>query len=101
MGDVARALAPFGQRVAPGYRVAGWNVDIALGAGADALAVEASVHPDGPEMHVERHLALRRAGWSIVDAYRSAHLADPDGAAGSVVERLLERQRTNEGGSGR
>jgi hypothetical protein len=86
---VAGALAPYGHRVAPGYRVAGWNVDIALGEGASALGVETSVHPEGPVRHIERHLALRRAGWTMVDAFRSAHLADPEGAAAHVVEGLL------------
>lgn len=35
------------------------------------LGLECVVHPDGPEAHVERHLALRRLGWELADAYPS------------------------------
>jgi hypothetical protein len=35
------------------------------------VALECGVHPDGPAAHVDRHLALRRSGWDVVEAYPS------------------------------
>jgi hypothetical protein len=36
-----------------------------------AAGVECEVHPDGPDAHIERHLALCRAGWHLAGAYGS------------------------------
>ena len=33
--------------------------------------IECEVHLDGPEAHIDRHLALRRNGWEFFEAYRS------------------------------
>lgn len=46
-------------------------VDVCLGDRQRFLGLECSVHPDGPAAHIDRHLALRRAGWELADAYRS------------------------------
>ena len=60
--------------------------DVVLpGTGAEAVALDCAVHPDGPEAHVERHRTLRRAGWRVVDAFASRW--DGDAAAAAVELR--------------
>jgi len=59
-----------------------WTVDLCAGVGPGAVALDCLVHPDGPEAHVARHRALRRAGWRVVDAFASRW--DGDAAAAAV-----------------
>jgi hypothetical protein len=77
----AGELGPWARSVADGLRLAGLSVATAYPTGRHVLdvcvaldqrdvAVECEVHPDGPDAHVERHLALRRAGWEVVEAHR-------------------------------
>jgi hypothetical protein len=66
-------------------------VDLALGAESRSYAVECEVHPDGPEAHVDRHLALRRGGWQVLEAHRSKW-ADRPGEL--VVELIRAMGRT-------
>ncbi len=87
-GAVAEALVAGGEVVRPGYPVGRWTVDLCLGEGAGALGVECGVHPDGPATHRARHLALRRAGWRIVDAFPERFDADPAAAAASLATLL-------------
>jgi hypothetical protein len=89
IGDLHQELVEYRVPVVAGYPVAGWSVDLAVGAGQDAIGVECAVHPDGPATHVEQHLALRRAGWRIVDAFQSRWLADAAGAAEMLSKELL------------
>lgn len=88
-GEILTELRDFGVPVVADYPVAGWSVDLAVGAGGQAFGVECRVHADGPETHIEQHLALRRAGWEIVDAFQSRWLTDADGAAEMLSQRLL------------
>lgn len=88
-GEVLEELRVFGIPVVAGYPVAGWSVDLAIGAGKDAIGVECRVHPDGSTAHVEQHLALRRAGWRMVDAFQSRWLTDAEGAAAMLSKELL------------
>jgi len=46
-------------------------VDVCIDDRGRSVGLECGVHPEGPDAHIERHLALRRAGWDLVDAYRS------------------------------
>ena len=46
-------------------------VDLCVGEGSRFFGVELTVHPDGPDAHIERHLALRRAGWELVEGHHS------------------------------
>lgn len=92
-GEIYTELGGFSMPVVAGYPVAGWTVDLAVGAGADAFGVECTVSPAGAETHIEQHLALRRAGWSLVDAYRSRWLTDPEGAAAMLSQRALAKTR--------
>ncbi len=92
VAEVSGALAAFRVRQVTGYPVGGWHVDLAVGDGAAAVGVECVVHPGGVEPHMERHLALRRAGWEMTDAFQSRWLADPDRAAETIVSRVLGRE---------
>ena len=87
---LAHRLSTYGLPVVSDYPVAGYTVDLAVGAGPAAIGVECGVHPEGPDAHIERHLALRRAGWEIIDAFESRWLAAPDAAVEAIVERVLE-----------
>jgi len=64
-------LASAGVPALPGYPTGRHHVDVCAGDGERFLGLECAVHPDGPAAHVERHLALRRAGWDLADAYPS------------------------------
>ena len=77
---LARELAAAGLVVRPDYPVGHWTVDLCVG-DHDAAAVEAGVHPDGPQAHVARHRMLAAAGWRIVDGYPSRWDGDPTRAA--------------------
>ncbi len=46
-------------------------VDICVGDERRWFGLECEVHPAGPDAHIERHLALRRAGWTMHDAFPS------------------------------
>jgi hypothetical protein len=89
--DVFRQLRTYSIPVTPDYPVAGWNVDLAVGSGDAAMGVECSVHADGPEAHIERHQALRRAGWQLTDCFQSRWLTQPEAAAASLAQQVLER----------
>ena len=69
---VAERLEAAGLEVRRSFPTGRHVVDVAL---LDHLrtsvAVECGVHPEGAEAHVERHLALERAGWQVAGAYRS------------------------------
>lgn len=69
------------------YAVGEHTVDLAIGTGLTAFGVETNVHPDGPDAHIDRHLALRRAGWTLVDAFES----DWPGAGEACVAWLAAR----------
>ena len=89
---VARSLGDGGHRVVTGYPVAGWDVDIALGEGDAALGVECGVHPHGVDAHIERHLALRRSGWDLVDAFQSRWTLEPEQLAVWLTVEMNQRE---------
>ena len=62
-------------------------VDVSLCDNTRSSGVECEVHADGPEAHIERHLALCRAGWKLAGAYRSRWA---DRGAELVVELVKE-----------
>ena len=74
-------------RIVTDYDVAGETIDIVVGAGDNAFGIETEVHPAGTERHIERRLALKRAGWDIV----SLHRASCYGREEEVIAELLAR----------
>ena len=93
--DLMAELRVFGFPVVASYPVAGWSVDLTVGDGVHAIGVETTVHPSGPEQHIEQHLALRRAGWDMIDAFQSRWLTDAAGAAEMLSKQVLKRQRVS------
>ncbi|MCP4963783.1 MAG: AAA family ATPase [bacterium] len=89
VAEVDREIGTYGLPVIASYPVAGWSVDLAIGDREAAIGVECIVHPDGAETHIEQHLALRRAGWEMTDAFQSRWLTDPEGAAEMLSQKLL------------
>jgi hypothetical protein len=57
--------------IIPAYPTGRHVVDICLADELRSVAIECGVHPDGADAHIERHMALVRAGWELLEAYRS------------------------------
>jgi len=68
---LADDLGAAGVRVVAGYPTGGHVVDLCLGDERSFCGVVAAVHRDGAIAHVDRQLALRRAGWPLRDAFPS------------------------------
>ena len=51
------------------------------------------MHPAGPVVHVERHRALRRAGWRITDSFATRWDGDPVSAAVALATELRRDPR--------
>ncbi len=51
-----------------GYPVGRHRVDICVGDASGFVGVVTSGHPAGPAAHIERHLELARAGWTLLEA---------------------------------
>ena len=65
------------------YPVGEFRVDVVATNGSQALGVMWGVHPDGPEAHVRRHLALAQAGWDLYDLVTAT---DAEGLVNAMVE---------------
>lgn len=64
-----------------GYRVGDEVLDLVVGAGGDARAVDCRVRPDGVAAHVSSRRALHRAGWRVAEAWESHYDGDAVRAA--------------------
>jgi hypothetical protein len=84
-GAVADRLRSAGVPVTTAYPTGRHVLDLCVEDASRDVAVECGVHPDGPEHHIERHLALRRAGWTLLEAYRSKWAERP----GELTVELL------------
>ncbi len=83
---LAQELSEHGaHRVITNYEVAGEHIDIVIGDSEHAFGIETETHPAGAERHIERRLALKRAGWEIV----SLHRATCYGREEQVITELL------------
>jgi hypothetical protein len=71
------------------YPVGEWTVDVCVGADKRAVGVIVGCHPDGPAAHIDRHLALRRAGWRLIDP-----VVIDDDSDGDATVRGLELAHT-------
>jgi|GEM_PF-842351 len=82
---LAAELHRIGVPVRLRYPVGHWTVDLCAGSGAGAVGLVCRVHPDGAVAHLRRHRALRRAGWTVLDAFPSRWAGDPVRAALELV----------------
>ncbi|HET7489797.1 MAG TPA: AAA domain-containing protein [Acidimicrobiales bacterium] len=69
--DVAADLAAVGFSTVTAYPCGRHEVDVCVGRGRSFAGVECAVHAEGPAAHIERHLSLRRSGWTLVGAFPS------------------------------
>ncbi|NND02367.1 MAG: AAA family ATPase [Acidimicrobiia bacterium] len=89
---VLAALQPYGLPLWLDYPVGGYTVDIAAGEGNGAIGVECTVHQSGVAAHMERHIALRGAGWELMTAMESRWLSRPEDAAEAIAQRVMRRR---------
>ncbi|WP_426571163.1 DEAD/DEAH box helicase [Aquihabitans sp. McL0605] len=85
---VAGVLHDQGTTVRAGYRVGRWTIDLVVGDRADAVAVATRVHPDGPQAHIERHLALDLASWRQAEAFPATFDGDAVATAMAITDLL-------------
>ena len=69
VAPLAADLARQGIATVVGYPTGAHVVDLVVGDGDDAFGVIFGVHRDGPDAHVERHLQLRRVGWTLREVF--------------------------------
>ncbi|HEX6657728.1 MAG TPA: DEAD/DEAH box helicase, partial [Ilumatobacter sp.] len=87
---IAGELARGGVKPLANYPAGRHTLDLVFGEHDEAIGVTFGVHPEGPDAHIERRIALHRAGWEITEAFdtrwgeRRTELA---------VELILEAQR--------
>lgn len=65
VGELAEDLRLAEVPVRVGYPVGRDVIDLVIGDASRYVAVVAQPHGGGPDAHVERHLALRRLGWTV------------------------------------
>jgi len=68
---IADDLRSAGVPVIPGYPAGRHVVDVCIDDERRSLGIECEVHPDGPDAHIDRRMALSRCGWEFLEAYRS------------------------------
>lgn len=85
---VADHLALGGIEVRTGYPSGRHVIDISLRDRERNVGIECDIHPDGPEAHIERHMALHRAGWDLVGAHRSHWWERPGELAVDLLHRI-------------
>jgi hypothetical protein len=69
--DIAADLHRTGVRTIHAYPTGRHVVDVCVGDAASFYGIECTVHPDGANAHIERHLSLHRAGWILREAFES------------------------------
>jgi len=69
--SIADDLASAGVPILTAYPTGRHVVDICVDDAGRCLGIECGVHPAGPEAHIDRHLALTRNGWELLEAYPS------------------------------
>ena len=87
--SVADALIDAGVPAMASYPTGRHVIDVCAGDAERWLGVECGVHPDGPDSHIDRHLALRIQGWDLAEAHRSRWRD----RRGELVVRLAARLR--------
>ncbi|MGI5242332.1 AAA domain-containing protein [Dactylosporangium sp. CA-139066] len=74
---LAKELAAAGRDARVAYAVGNWTVDLVV----DGVGYVCAPHPDGDAAHLDRQRELRRAGWTLREAFASRWGADAVRAA--------------------
>ncbi|NUS65084.1 MAG: ATP-binding domain-containing protein, partial [Saccharothrix sp.] len=98
---LAAELTALGLTARTGYPVGRWRVDLVVGEGGSAVAVDTRPHPDGSAAHLARWRALRGAGWRVHDAFPSRFGHDPARAAVELAQELGPTAACRSGAIGR
>jgi len=85
---VADGLRTAGVGTRPGYPTGRHRLDLVIDGRVQDVAVECELHPDGPEAHVDRRLALLDAGWTVLDAHASRWASRPGDLVLDLTDRL-------------
>jgi very-short-patch-repair endonuclease len=96
IAKIAGDLSSAGLSVLTAYPTGRHIVDLCVDDARD-LVIEGTVHADGTEAHIERHLALMHAGWRLLDAYPSRW---GDRRSELIVELLTQIGRARGGRGG-
>ncbi len=91
--EVVGHLRDAGLEVIAPYWAGRQLVDVCVHDARTHLAVETTLHPDGPHAHVRRHLELRRAGWPVVTALPAVWGDRPAELAILLRQRLTQMSR--------
>lgn len=86
--SVADSLKQSDVTVRQEFQVGKDSVDVVAGNGPTAVGVVTTIHPDGPEAHLDRQRMLRRGQWHLFDAFPSSYAEDPARAALDVLSEL-------------
>lgn len=90
---LAAELERQGTTVRCGYRVGDDVLDLVIGDGDGAVAVDCRVHPDGVAAHIACRRALRRSGWRVAEAWASRYDHDAVRAALELSSNLVSPAR--------
>lgn len=83
--ELASALREAGVEVRAGYPVGHWTIDLCVGEGRHAVAVECGRHAQGVEAHLARRRALGQAGWSTRSVFPADFEGDAEQAAADLA----------------
>jgi hypothetical protein len=83
-------LGRSGVRPLANYPAGRHTLDLVLGDGDRAIGYTFGVHDDGPDAHIERRLALHRAGWELDEVFATKW---GDRQSELAIELVLEAQR--------
>jgi hypothetical protein len=85
--ELGAGIAAAGTPALAGYPTGRHVVDVCVGDAMSYYGLSCGVHGDGPDAHIERELALRRAGWPMREAFASQW----EDRTAELVIRLAER----------
>ena len=84
---VVEHLEGHGIATRTGYRVGRHIIDLVVGTGKNAVAIDCVPHVDGIDAHIERALMLRRARWRTSEAYEPSWGYRLDELASNLIAR--------------
>jgi hypothetical protein len=97
---LSAAFESRGVAARPGYPVGSGVIDAVLGDDSAAVGLVCSMHPDGERAHVDRHLALARSGWRLIEVLPGWFEDDADRAAEAILVRIDARRSGTSGVAG-